>query len=412
MLPFPRLIVLTAALTLMQAAAPPPPPQQPAAQPPAAQQPQQPPPRFRAETNLVRVDAYATKGGVPVHDLKAEDFEVYEDNTPQKIESFEHIVVQTGGPQEQRSEPTSVTAANALAADPRRRVFVIYLDHNHVGVEGSHAIKDPLIDFMQRVMSDDDLIAVMTPDMSPSQITLGRRTKRIEDFLIDNWAWGHDGRKLQVEDDRERLYAECFPPVSALEGYPSGLATALIVRRRQRLVLDSLRDLIRHMGAIREGRTAVLAVSNGWVLFTPDPSLTTPRTNDSGKRADPPPGTLPPVGVGPGGTLTNRLPSRDGSIVNDRTECDKDRAELAMTDNDRLFKDLFGQANRANVSFYPIDPRGLVAPNPGLPFALDNARRLARSETLQLLALNTDGLAWRCSTATTSRRSCAAPPTI
>ena len=32
-----------------------------------------------------------------------------------------------------------------------------------------------------------------------------------------------------------------------------------------------------------------------------------------------------------------------------------------MADNDRLFKDLFGEANRANVSFYPIDPRGLIA---------------------------------------------------
>src|SRR6188768_2502634 len=128
MLPFPRLIVLTAALTLMQAAAAPPPGQQPAAQPPAAQQPQQPPPRFRAETNLVRVDAYATKNGVPVHDLTAADFEIYEDNAPQKIESFEHVVVDTGGSQAGRAEPSSVTAANALAADPRRRVFVIYLD--------------------------------------------------------------------------------------------------------------------------------------------------------------------------------------------------------------------------------------------------------------------------------------------
>ena len=69
-------------------------PQAPPPPTPAPQQPpQQPPPRFRAETNLVRVDAYATKNGVPVHDLTAADFEVFEDNAPQKIESFEHIVV-------------------------------------------------------------------------------------------------------------------------------------------------------------------------------------------------------------------------------------------------------------------------------------------------------------------------------
>src|SRR5712692_6457641 len=52
-------------------------------QPPAPQQPQQAPPRFRTETNLVRVDVYATKDGEPVQDLTAADFEVYEDNAPQ-----------------------------------------------------------------------------------------------------------------------------------------------------------------------------------------------------------------------------------------------------------------------------------------------------------------------------------------
>ena len=388
MVPSTRVVALAAIVVALTQAPPP--------QPPPTQQPQQPPPRFRVETNLVRVDAYATKNGVPVPDLTAADFEVFEDNAPQKIESFEHIVVDTGGPQSERSEPTSITAANALAADPRRRVFIIYLDHNHVSFEGSQAIKQPLIDFMQRVMSDDDLIGVMTPDMSPSQITLGRRTRQIENFLIDNWAWGREGRRLQVEDDRERLYAECFPPIPP-EDYPSPLASALIVRRRERLVLDSLRDLIRHMGAIREGRTAVIAVTDGWVLFAPDPRLTQPRTDVTGRKVDPTPGTLPPVGVGPGGTLTNKLPSRDGSIVSDRTECDKDRAELAMADNDRRFKDLFGEANRANVSFYPIDPRGLVVFDTSIEqkvsLEADRLRRVRRSETLELLALNTDGLA-------------------
>ncbi len=161
-------------------------PQPPASQPPQQPQPPpQPPPRFRTETNLVRVDAYATKDGVPVQDLTAADFEVSEDNAPQKIDSFEHIVVRTGGAPEERSEPSSVTVANQLAADPRRRVFVLYLDTEHVGFEGSHAIRQPLIDLMQRVMSDDDLVGVMTPEMSPSQLTFGRRTRVIEAGLTE-----------------------------------------------------------------------------------------------------------------------------------------------------------------------------------------------------------------------------------
>ena len=83
-----RAIVLGAAVILAQAVAAP--------QPPPPQQPQQPPPRFRAGANLVRVDVYATKDGVPVQDLTAADLEITEDKAPQKIESFEHIAVRRG----------------------------------------------------------------------------------------------------------------------------------------------------------------------------------------------------------------------------------------------------------------------------------------------------------------------------
>src|SRR5436190_5048622 len=378
-------ILVVGALVLAQAPATPP--------PPAPQQ--QPPPRFRTETNLVRVDAYATKGDVPVQDLSAEDFEVYEDNAPQKIESFEHIVVQTGGPQESRTEPTSVTAANALAADPRRRVFVIYLDTGQVDFTGSNDIKEPLIELMQRVMTDDDLIAIMTPEMSPSQLTFGRRTRVIEEALRENRLWGRVGHGLN-EDEREQLYDQCWPPL-ILEKVRSARAAEMIARRRERITLDSLQDLIRHMGAIREGRTAVIAVTDGWMLFRPDESLTKIRVDPTtGKPVDPVPGTPAPVGVGEKGTLVAGRPT--SGPVSDRTECDKDQMDLAMADNARRFENLFGEANRANVSFYPIDPRGLRAYPPqrvlrGAEVAAEIAMRKRRTESLQLLALNTDGLA-------------------
>src|SRR5262249_49431292 len=106
-------------------------------------------PRFRGGTNMVRVDAFATKDGVPVQDLTAADFEVLEDGAPQKIDTFEHIVIDASYPAA-RVDPSSVSQANQMAADPHRRVFVLYLDIEHVDVAGSHDIKEPLIDFMNR----------------------------------------------------------------------------------------------------------------------------------------------------------------------------------------------------------------------------------------------------------------------
>ena len=60
------------------------------------QQEQQKPPVFRIETNFVRVDAFPMKDGKPVHGLTIDDFEVFEDGVPQKIESFEHVVINAG----------------------------------------------------------------------------------------------------------------------------------------------------------------------------------------------------------------------------------------------------------------------------------------------------------------------------
>ena len=64
----------------------------------ASQQQEQPPQVFRTQANFVRVDAYPTRNGQPVLDLKAEEFEVLEDDKPQKIETFEHVLISPAGP--------------------------------------------------------------------------------------------------------------------------------------------------------------------------------------------------------------------------------------------------------------------------------------------------------------------------
>src|ERR671913_415362 len=51
--------------------------------------PQQPPITFRAEVNYVEVDARVLdEQGKFIPDLKAEDFEVFEDGKPQKVSAF------------------------------------------------------------------------------------------------------------------------------------------------------------------------------------------------------------------------------------------------------------------------------------------------------------------------------------
>ena len=112
-----------------------------------AQQPSTPsqtgdkrPPTFRTGTNLVRVDAYPTRGGKPVTDLTAADFEILEDGVPQKVDGFEHVVVRPAGPQSERIEPSSQREMLQAAENTRNRLFVIFLDPTHLDFGDTRAI--------------------------------------------------------------------------------------------------------------------------------------------------------------------------------------------------------------------------------------------------------------------------------
>ena len=170
-----------------------PPPQQPtsAQQPPSLQQPTSPQqPTFRTEANYVRVDAYPTRDGAPVTDLTRDDFEVLENGQRQQLEQFERVLIRAAGPQETRVEPNTVAESRSMLESSRARVFVLFLDNYHVDVGGSRRIARPLIDALDRLIGQDDLIGVMTPEMSPDDMAFARKTTTIEGFLERYWYWG------------------------------------------------------------------------------------------------------------------------------------------------------------------------------------------------------------------------------
>jgi len=341
----------------------------------------------------VRVDAYPPRNGEPVQDLTADDFEILEDGAPQKVESFEHIVVRPAGPQTERIEPSSQREMFEAAANGRHRVFVIFLDVSNVSVTGSHAITEPLIRMINRILGPDDLVGVMTPKMSVQDLTLARRTEVTEDQLRKYWPWGEKG--TIARDEREQLYAACFPPLPGEPGIDSALVREMIARKREREALESLQDLVRYLGAIREERKAVVTVTEGWLLYRPSDQITKLRQDSTTGVSDPVPG-LDPVGVGPNGKLT----TRDTRSLNNvsRTECEADRMRLAAMDDDDFLRTVVNDANRQNTSFYPIDPRGLVVfdsdlgPEPPPTIVQDAKMLKTRSESLHTIAVATDGL--------------------
>jgi VWFA-related protein len=352
--------------------------------------PTQEQPRFRGGANLVRVDAYVSADGVAITDLTAQDFEVLEDNVPQRVESFELIRPRGPAPQRELREPNTVAESRAMAAEADARVFVLFMDLWHVQVEGSYRAQGPITRLLDRVIGQDDLVGIMTPEMSARNLTLARRTATIEGILKDNWIWGQRNQ-LNSLDPREEVIRFCYPDV----GDTAGIAREMIARRREAKTIDALEDLVVHLEGVREERKFVVFLSEGWLLYRADQHLSRTVAQPGTTGRPQPPGGPTGIGTGPDGRL--RIDSdRDGVSWD---SCERERSMLAFSDHEQQFQQFLQRANRANVSFYPLDTRGLVAfdepigPTPPPPPSVDAARLRARYDNLRTLALQTDGYA-------------------
>jgi VWFA-related protein len=338
-------------------------------------------PTFRTGANYVRVDMYASKDGKAVEDLKQDEVDILEDGTPQKIEAFEHVKVRTLNPEESRVEPNTISESRRLASDPRARVFVIFLDTYHTQIDGSANMRQPLMNFLNRVLGPDDMVAVMTPEMAATEITFARKTTVFSKMFDQNLFWGRRAR-LVDDDDREQLYQACYGPGSPV-------AIEMKDRRREKLTLDAIEDLMIHLAGIREERKAILTVTEGWRLYTKNAKLAA--AGDQNTR------------VGPGDVLGRppvpRLSDTGQVQGSPKVQCESDRMALAEMDDEFRLRELTQLANRGNVTFYPVYARGLVAfdapigPDPPPPLAQDAANLRARQNSLRFLADDTDGTA-------------------
>ena len=358
------------------------------------------PPTFRTEANYVRVDVYpTTRDDAPVTDLAQTDFEVLDNGAPQKIEQFEHIVIRAAGPrpQETRIEPNTVRESRAMAESSRGRLFVLFLDTYHVDAAGSSAIRKPLIDALNRMIGEDDLVGVMTPEMSANDVTFARKTTTIEGFLTRYWHWG-ERERINPPDPEDQQYGVCYPnaPPRSPCVDQNGIAAEMIDRRHEKRSLDALHDLVVMLRGVREERKAIVAITAGWLLYRQDDALARPLNCHEL------PG-MPKVTVDP---RSGRLTTGEPSSAAPETKCNTDRMNLARLDNDHDFRELLDEANRANASFYPVDPRGLAVfdtpimrtdvpgpPPPMTPPSIDRAMLAGRLNSLRTLAEATDGLA-------------------
>lgn len=116
-------------------------------------------------TNLVQVDAVVTKDGKVVRDLKAEDFEIYEDGRKQSITSFA-FVSNIPGPGSNRATSPADKSAPPVAPRPlkpneARRTVALVVDDLGLSAESMGSVRKQLRKFIDEQLDPNDLIAII-----------------------------------------------------------------------------------------------------------------------------------------------------------------------------------------------------------------------------------------------------------
>src|SRR5688572_22157604 len=228
-----------------------------------AQQPAPPPaapadqtPVFRSDINFVRVDVIVNdRQGNPVHDLRQEDFEVTEDGKPQSIQTFKLINVSddagvgTDPPREIRNPIEEQTEA----ARDDVRLFAIFLDDYHVRLENSMRAREPIARFVEGQLNAKDLAGIMYPLWSINDVMLNRNRKQLASAIRQ-----FTGRKYD------------YTPRNAFEErYVHYVSTIEAERIRNQVTLTALKGLIIKLGGYKEGRKAIVLISEGFTNSLP-----------------------------------------------------------------------------------------------------------------------------------------------
>jgi VWFA-related protein len=325
----------------------------------AAQDPQQP--IFRAGINFVRVDVIVTdRSGNPIADLKPEDFEVTEQGQAQRVETFKLISLDGGLMSSVKEPPRQIRTDDDEQAEAARedvRLFGIFLDDYHVRLETGMQAREQLARFIQTQLGPSDMVGLMYPLQPTDSVRMTRN---------------HDAIVQALQQFRGRKYD--YAPRNQYEERYAYYPAETVERIRNQVSMSALKGLMSKMGALKEGRKALILVSEGYTNMLP------PQLRDPVAAA---PGVMNPARGDPNAGVGNPLEDRAAFSANADLESDL-----------RLLTDM---ANRNNIAIYAVDPRGLSTGEFGIDTNIgvrtDRQYLTSTMETLRALALQTDGRA-------------------
>jgi VWFA-related protein len=300
--------------------------QQPPAEPPLDQSAPEMPaadeqqrrPDFATITNLVTTDAIPRdNNGLFVADLKKEDFIVLEDGVEQQVSS---LTLVHGGRYFNLAAPPPAPTAEGMVLPPPRpvndaagRVFVLYVDDLHLDFRNTPRIRELFKKIATTLIHDGDMFSIVSTGPSSLAIDPTYDRKRLDEAI-------------------KKISGSGLKPSDILDGSSSGSQGPSEVRYRAHVAFSTAFDLMRQLEKIQNRRKAFIYVSNGYD-FDPFPQ---------------------------GRMMADRLYGYGAQQGMGMGNLQRGSQQFADADLARELSELTRAANRANVTMYTIDPRGLV----------------------------------------------------
>jgi len=279
-------------------------------------------PTFRVSIDLVTTDAIPRNSATQqfVADLKPGEFEIYEDGVRQDIVSLQLV---HGGRTYTMLGTTPAPVREGLTLpeslptnDAAGRVFLVFIDDLHLEFNQTPRLRTLLKDVLKNLIHAGDMFGVVSTGTSSISQPLTYDRQILE--AISNKVSGGGLKPSEIINS-----SNAVGPGSEL-------------RHRAHVAFSTAYDLVNNLQRITNRRKAVLYISNGYDFNPFEPSRLE-------RQAD----TLQQ----PASTIEN-----DPFITRERSINGLGEADLI-----REATELIRAANRANATFYTIDPRGLVA---------------------------------------------------
>jgi VWFA-related protein len=153
---------------------------------------------LKIPTTLIQVDVSVTDNkGKTVNDLKAEDFEIYENGVKQNVTTFSFISnvrIKNETPRETKNKLTVPIPTAQLRPEQVRRTFALVVDDLSLSFESTAHVRQALKKFVDEQIQDGDLVAIIRTGAGIGALQQFTTDRRQLYAAIEKVKWNPSGK--------------------------------------------------------------------------------------------------------------------------------------------------------------------------------------------------------------------------